>query len=47
MSLFLIMSVILLKCKCFQYVVTVALNDDEIKKDPQILAKIKPFYKQI
>ena len=29
--------------KCFQYAVTVALNHDEIKKDPQRITKIKPF----
>ena len=29
--------------KCFQYVVNVALNYEEIKKDLQIIAKIKPF----
>ena len=29
--------------KCFQYPVTVALNFEEIKKDPQIITKIKPF----
>ena len=29
--------------KCFQYVVTVVLNNDEIKNDPQRIAKIKPF----
>ena len=29
--------------KCFQYAVTVALNYEEIKKDPQIIIKIKPF----
>ena len=29
--------------KCFQYVVTVALNYEEIKKDPQKMTKIKPF----
>ena len=29
--------------KCFQYAVTVALNYEEIKKDPQITSKIKPF----
>ena len=31
--------------KCFQYAVTVALNYEEIKKDPQRITKIKPFYK--
>ena len=29
--------------KCFQYAVTVALNRDKIKKDPQKVSKIKPF----
>ena len=29
--------------KCSQYAVTVALNHEEIKKDPQMMAKIKPF----
>ena len=29
--------------KCFQYVVTVALNHEEIKKDSQRITKIKPF----
>ena len=29
--------------KCFQYVVTLALNLDKIKKDPQRISKIKPF----
>ena len=29
--------------KCFQYAVTVALNYEEIKKDPQRTIKIKPF----
>ena len=29
--------------KCFQYAVTVALNRDKIKKDPQRVSKIKPF----
>ena len=29
--------------KCFQYAVTLALNLDKIKKDPQIVSKIKPF----
>ena len=28
---------------CFQYAVTVALNHDKIKKDPQSVSKIKPF----
>ena len=30
--------------KCFQYAVTVALNRDKIKKDPQRVSKIKTFY---
>ena len=29
--------------KCFRYAVTVALNYEEIKKDPQRITKIKPF----
>ena len=29
--------------KCFQYAVTVALNYEEIKKDPQRMTKINPF----
>ena len=29
--------------KCFKYTVTVALNYEEIRKDPQRIAKIKPF----
>ena len=29
--------------KCFQYTVTVALNHEQLKKDPQRVAKIKPF----
>ena len=29
--------------KCFHYAVTVALNHEEIKKDPQRITKIKPF----
>ena len=29
--------------KCFQYTVTLALNLDKIKKDPQRVSKIKPF----
>ena len=33
-------------CKCFQYSVTLALNLDEIKKDSQRIAKIKPFIDQ-
>ena len=28
---------------CFQYALTVALNDQNIKKDPQRISKIKPF----
>ena len=30
-------------CKCFQYAVTVALNHDNINKNPQRVSKIKPF----
>ena len=29
--------------KCFQYAVTVTLNYEEIKRDPQRISKIKPF----
>ena len=29
--------------KCFQYAVTLTLNPDKIKKDPQRVSKIKPF----
>ena len=29
--------------KCFQYAVTLALNLDKVKKDPQRVSKIKPF----
>ena len=29
--------------KCFQYAVTVTLNHQEIKKDPQIITKIEHF----
>ena len=29
--------------KCFQYAVTVALNHEEIKRDPRRISKIKPF----
>ena len=29
--------------KCFQYVVTLALSLDKIKKDPQRVSKVKPF----
>ena len=32
--------------KCFQYVVTVALNHDKINRDPQRVSKIKPFIGQ-
>ena len=31
------------KDKCFQYSVTVALNYEEIKKDPRRITNIKPF----
>ena len=30
----------------FQYFVTVALNDEKIKNDPQGIIKIKPFIKK-
>ena len=29
--------------KCFQYAATVALNHEEMKKDPQRILKIKPY----
>ena len=29
--------------ECFQYPVTVALNHEEVIKEPQIITKIKPF----
>ena len=32
--------------KCFQYAITVALNYQNIKKDPQRISKIKPFIVQ-
>ena len=32
--------------KCFQYPITVALNHEKIKKDPQRISKIKPFIDQ-
>ena len=32
--------------KCFQYAVTVALNRDKVKKNPQRVSKIKPFIDQ-
>ena len=32
--------------KCFQYALTVALNYEQIKKDPQEISKIKPFIEQ-
>ena len=32
--------------KCFQYALTVALNHEQIEKDPQRIAKIKPFIDQ-
>ena len=33
--------------KCFQYAVTLALNLDKIKKNPQRISKIKPFIEKI
>ena len=30
--------------KWFQYALTVVLNNEETKKDPQKITKIKPFY---
>ena len=32
--------------KCFQYALTVASNYEQIKKDPQVISKIKPFINQ-
>ena len=32
--------------KCFQYAVTLALNFDKIRKNPQRISKIKPFIDQ-
>ena len=32
--------------KCFQYALTIALNHEQIKKDPQRITKIKPFINQ-
>ena len=32
--------------KCFQYALTVVLNHEQIKKDPQRITKIKPFIGQ-
>ena len=32
--------------KCFQYAITVALNHEKIKNDPQRITKIKPFIDQ-
>ena len=32
--------------KCFQYALTVALNYEQTKKDPQTMPKIKPFIEQ-
>ena len=32
--------------KCFQYAVTLALNLDKIRKNPQRISKIKPFIDQ-
>ena len=32
--------------KCIQYALTVALNYEKIKKDPQRISKIKPFVDQ-
>ena len=29
--------------KCFQFIVTVALNHEEIKKDPERIMKVNPF----
>ena len=32
--------------KCFQYAVTIALNLDKIKRNPQRISKVKPFIGQ-
>ena len=32
--------------KCFQFALTVALNYEQTKKDPQTMPKIKPFIEQ-
>ena len=32
--------------KCFQYAITVALNHEQIKKDPQRITKIEAFIDQ-
>ena len=32
--------------KCFQYVLTVALNNEQIKKDPHRITTIEPFIDQ-
>ena len=32
--------------KCFQYAITMALNHEQIKKDPQRITKTKPFIDQ-
>ena len=32
--------------KCFQYTVTIVLNHEEIKEDPQRITEIKPFIKK-
>ena len=34
------------KNNCFQYALTIALNYQNIKKDPQRVSKIKPFIDQ-
>ena len=31
--------------KCFQYAITVALNHEKVKKDPEGITNIKPFCK--
>ena len=33
------------KDKCFQFAVTIVLNHEEMKKDPQTITKNKIFYK--
>ena len=32
--------------KCFQYALTVTLNYEQIRKNPQRISKIKPFIDQ-
>ena len=32
--------------KCFQYALTAALNHEQIKNNPEIISKVKPFIDQ-